>query len=61
MTKRKSMRSFIRENRDKITGIILDLHPDLVYLKSVNDDERRVMIKNEPVLSVMAKEYGVKV
>lgn len=56
---RKSMKQFIKENRTKITALIIKLHPDLQCLKSMNDKERTIMVKNEPALQKMAKDQGV--
>jgi len=54
-----AMAKFIRENRDEITARIIKLHPDLESLKSINDEERRVMIINEPELTEWARANGV--
>jgi len=59
--KRKAMRKFIQENRQEIDRIIVNHHPDLKALKSINDNERKVMVKNEPVLTEWAKREGVAV
>ena len=51
---------FIRSNRSKLTEAIFNLHPDLVGLvKTVNDSEREIMIRNEPTLTTWAREQGV--
>jgi hypothetical protein len=55
----RKMQSFIRENRKEITKRIFKLHPDLEDLKSVNDEERRVMVINEPTLKNYARSQGV--
>jgi len=55
----RKMQSFIKENRKEITKRIIELHPDTEALKSINDDERRVMILNEPELTKWARSQGV--
>ena len=54
-----AMANFIRDNRDEITKRIIKLHPDTAELKSMNDEERRIMIINEPELTEWAKSEGV--
>jgi hypothetical protein len=56
---KRTMRQFIREFRKEITKAIIALHPELKALKSFNDDERRVMVLNEPELKNFAKTKGV--
>jgi hypothetical protein len=52
--------TFIRNNRKKITEAIFGLHEDLVdKVKTMNDHEREVMIRNEPSLTTWAKSQGV--
>ena len=54
-----AMRKFIKNNRDEITKRIIKLHPDTESLVSMNDEERRVMIINEPKLTEWARSEGV--
>lgn len=51
--------TFINKFRTQITARIIELHKDLKSLVSMNDEERRVMIINEPVLIEWAKSEGV--
>ena len=52
--------TFIRNNRKAVSKKIFELHQDLVgFVKSVNDEERRVMILNEPELKQWAIQQGV--
>ena len=59
---RKSMRSFIRENKNKLVKAIMKIHPDLEKVcKSMSREEITVMIKNEKQLALWAKSQGVLV
>ena len=54
------MVTFINNNRRKITEKIFELHKDLKgFVKRMNDEERRVMILNEPTLANWATSEGV--
>ena len=56
------MVTFINNNRKQITEKILELHEDLVgFVKRMSDDERRVMILNEPELTAWAISEGVQI
>jgi len=59
-TKTITIGTFIRNNRKALTEKIYQLHADLVgFVKTMNDDERRVMVLNEPTLKAWAIESGV--
>lgn len=53
------MATFINKFRTKITARIKKIHEDLESLVSMNDEERRIMIINEPELTEWAKSEGV--
>jgi hypothetical protein len=53
--------TFINKFRKQITKKIKEIHEDLEDLVSMNDDERRVMIINEPLLLKWAREQGVEI
>jgi hypothetical protein len=53
--------TFINKFRTQITAKIKEIHEDLESLVSMNDDERRVMIINEPELLQWAREQGVEI
>ena len=56
----RKMQSFIKENRAEITKRIFKLNPDLIgHVKTMNDDERKIMILNEPELTDWARSQGV--
>jgi hypothetical protein len=57
-----TMKQFIQKNKTELFNRILRLHRDLVgIVKSVNMQECRVMIKNEPTLKAWAEDNGVTV
>ena len=59
---KKTMKQFIADNKTELFNRILRLHKDLVgYVKSVNVQECRTMIKNEPTLKAWAEANGVTV
>lgn len=59
---RMTMKQFISSNKTELFNRILRLHRDLVgIVKSVNEKECRVMIKNEPTLKAWAEDNGVTV
>jgi hypothetical protein len=52
--------TFINNYRTELTKRIFKLHSDLVgRVKTVNDDERRIMVLNEPSLKTWAISKGV--
>lgn len=52
--------TFINNYRQELTRRIFSLHSDLVgKVKTVNDDERRIMVLNEPSLKTWAISKGV--
>lgn len=59
---KKTMKQFIKENKTELFNRILRLHKDLIgFVRSVNEKECRVMIKNEPTLKAWAEASGVTV
>jgi len=57
--KTKSMRQFIRENREALTQAIRRATGDQTY--RINDEERRLWILNDEGLYWWAKREGVKI
>ena len=56
---KKSIREFISENKTELFNRILRIHQDLVgKVVSMNRDEIRIMIFNEPSLAQWATENG---
>ena len=58
MRKRKSMRDFIRENRAELDKAIRNACPNV---GSLNDEDRRQWILNDPGLYSWARSEGVNI
>ena len=57
-----TLKQWILKNKTDLTNRIFRLHTDLRgKVKSVNWQEIRTMVKNEPTLKAMAEAEGVKV
>ncbi len=57
-----TLKQWILEHKEDLTNRIFRLHTDLRgKVKSVNWQEIRTMVKNEPTLKQMAEADGIKV
>jgi len=57
---KKTMKQFIKENKTELFNRILRIHKDLVgRITSMNQQEIRVMVTNEPTLTDWARSEGV--
>ncbi|HUL20066.1 MAG TPA: hypothetical protein VLZ10_01335 [Thermodesulfobacteriota bacterium] len=52
-----TLKQFIRKNRRELDKAIQRNYPNV---KTLNDDERRVWILTDKILSIWAKSVGVK-